>query len=151
MNIKSLLVVPFVCAFASAVWAGPIEEVAAVAKQRAQAFNEQNLEAYVATFADNAVYTPPRSPFRIEGKDAIKAFYTGVFQQFPKTKVSGRQTSMRAYGDSFVISNGYLDVTLTDRNGHANDFAFRTNQVWAKIDGKWLVVDQHNSKVPASQ
>ena len=150
-QLKSLLIVLFVSALASSVWAGPVEEVAAVGKQRGQAFNEGNIEAFMATWADDAVYTPPRSPFRIEGKNAIKAFYVDVFQQFPKRQFAGRQSSMRAYGDSLVISNGYSDVTLTDRDGHATVLALRASTVWSKIDGKWQVVDFHTSKIPGTQ
>jgi hypothetical protein len=38
------------------VWAGPAEEVAQIAGPRLQALQEGNLDAYVAAYADNAVF-----------------------------------------------------------------------------------------------
>jgi ketosteroid isomerase-like protein len=57
-------------------WAGAAEEVAAVSQQRNPAFEKGDADAYAAAFADNAVYTSSLQLFRIEGKAAIKDFFT---------------------------------------------------------------------------
>ncbi len=54
-------------------WAGPEEEISQVTQQAFRAMEEGNLEAFMAGIAENAVITPPRDPFRIEGKEAIRA------------------------------------------------------------------------------
>lgn len=56
-------------------WAGAEEEVAQARQQAVQAFQEGNLEAFMPTWADNAVYTAPTVPFRLDGKAAIRDYF----------------------------------------------------------------------------
>jgi len=54
-----------------------VEEFAQLEQQRVTAFNEGNLEAWMAMYAENTVYTASTLPFWIDGKDAIRAEYVG--------------------------------------------------------------------------
>ena len=142
----SLLVV---LAIASVAWAaGEEEEVARVIVQRVQAFNEGNIEAFTATFADNAAVTPPGSPFRIEGKDALRAYYAGLFQAFPTRRFVARQGSIRVYGGTTAVTNAYYTLTLVDRAGKVTTIHGRINVTYVKVGDRWLTVDQHASAVP---
>jgi uncharacterized protein (TIGR02246 family) len=132
-------------------WAGAEEEVARAREQRVQAFNEGNLEAFVDSFADSAVVTPPGEPFRIEGKDAIRAYYAGLFQAFPTRQVATRQSTIRLYEGTTAVVNTYAGLTLVDRNGKATITNGRASFTYVKIGGRWLVVDQHSSALPGSQ
>lgn len=81
---------------ASSAWPGPLEEVAQISAGRSQAFREGNAEAYVAAFADNGVLQSSFSPFRIEGRDAIKAYAAELFRAYPRRTLFIRQPSARA-------------------------------------------------------
>jgi len=132
-------------------WAGAVDEVAELIAKRAQAFNEGNPDAYAADFADDAVFTSSRAAFRIEGKQAIRAFFAGLFQTFPQRRSVGRQVMSRVYGnDTIVVVNGYADQSWVDKNGQTTTPATRSSTTWAKIGGKWLTVDFHVSKVPGT-
>ena len=148
---KRLLVVLLVLGLAPSVWAGPAEEVAALGQKRAQAFAEGNIDAYIANWADNAVFTSSRAAFRMEGKDAIRAFFANLFQQYPNRRSVGRQISFRVYGDNVVVANSYADQTWTDRNGQTTAAMARLSATWMKIGGQWQTVDAHVSKVPGTQ
>ena len=107
-------------------WAGPAEEVAQIAGPRGQAFEQGNAEAYSAAFADNAVLTSSLSAYRIEGKDAIQAYFVQLFQLYPGRRLFSRQPVIRAYGDNLVIQNAYNVLYVTDQargKGHAADAA----------------------------
>lgn len=55
-------------------WAGPAEEVAQIAVPRAQAFQDGDIDAFVAAYADDAVFHPsflPRSGLRAERRSRI--------------------------------------------------------------------------------
>ena len=133
-------------------WAGPVEEVAELAAKRGQAFNEGNADAYVADFADDGVFTPSRATFRIEGKQAIRAFFAGLFQTYPQRRSVARQVMSRVYGnDTIVVVNSYADQSWVDRGGQTITTAIRASTVWAKVGGKWLTIDSHVSKVPATR
>ncbi len=91
------------------------------------------------------------SPFRIEGKEAIRNFFSDLFQLYPKRRVFIRQPSARAFGDDLVIQNGYSVLQLTAANGDTSSYNTRYSLVWAKIDGRWQILDQHVSRLPSAQ
>src|SRR2546428_4241698 len=95
--------------------AGPVEEVQEVVKQRGQAYEAGNIDGYMANWADNAVFTPSRSGYRFEGKDAIRALYAGIFQNTQSRKVFAHHVMYRTFGDNVVIANGYQDVVWVDK------------------------------------
>jgi len=40
---------------------------------------------------------------------------------------------------------------LTDQKGEVSAYALRTSVIWAKIGGRWQIVDQHGSRLPVTQ
>jgi len=135
---------------AAEAWAGPVEEVAQIAGPRLKAFQEGDLDAYTAALADNAVVNSSSSAFRIEGKEAIRAYFTELFQIYPRRRIFVRQSAMRAYNDDLVISNSYLALNVTDQQGKITAFQLRSSVAWAKLGGRWQIVDQHTSRLPVA-
>jgi ketosteroid isomerase-like protein len=103
-------------------WAGPAEEIAQVDDQIIQAINECNLDGIMALHADDAVLTPTGSPFRIEGKQAIRA--------------------------SAGILNAYFTFTGVDRAGTVSTSHARVSLMVVKQGDRWLIVDDHGSRLP---
>jgi len=134
--------------FVAELRAGPVEDVLQIARPRIQALEEGNLDAYVAAYADNAVFQSSLSAFRVEGKEAIQAYFAELFQLYPKRRVLPRQPVIRAYNDDLVIQNGYAVLYLTDPNGQVSTYHTRSSVTWAKTDGRWQIVDQHTSRLP---
>lgn len=137
-----------IAGFGGELWAGPAEEVAQMAAPRLQALADGNLDAYTAAFADNAVFHSALSAFRAEGKAAIRAHFVQVFAMYPKRSVLPRQVTTRVYNDDLVVTNSYSILYLTDQQGHMKTYPLRTSVVWAKLGGRWQIVDQHGSQLP---
>jgi uncharacterized protein (TIGR02246 family) len=135
---------------ASEIWAGPVEEVTQIAGPRLKAFQEGDVDAFTAAYADNAVVNASSSAFRIEGKEAIRAYFTEFFQIFPRRRFLVRQPAMRAYNDDLVISNSYGAMNLTDQQGKVTAFHVRSVVVWSKLGGRWQIVDTHTSRIPVA-
>ena len=131
-----------------ALWAGPVEEVAEIAKPRLRMLEEGNLDGYMVAYADNAVFQSALSPFRIEGKEAIRAHLAQVIDQFPKRRILPRQPVMRAFGNDLVVQNGYGVLYLTDQDDEMQTVFTRSSVTWARIGGSWRIVDQHTSRLP---
>lgn len=131
-------------------WAGPAEEVAQIAALRGQAFQEGNLEAYTAAFADNAVFYSSFSPYRIEGREAIKAYFAELWLVYPRRHLFIRQPAMRVYNDDLVIQNGYAVLNVLNERGEPKTLDTRYSLVWSKVGGKWQIVDQHVSRLPTA-
>ena len=132
------------------VQAGPAEEVAQIAGPRVQALEDGNIDVYVAAYADNAVFHSSLAAFRIEGKEAIRAYFNQLLQLYPKRRIMPRQPMMRAYNDDLVVQNGYGVLYLTDPKGQVTTVFTRSSVTWAKIGGRWQIVDQHTSRLPAA-
>lgn len=139
------LILTLLASFASA---GPAEEVAQVGAQRLKALQEGNADLYAADFADNAVFYSSFSPFRIEGKEAIRAFFVDLFQLYPKRRTFIRQPTTRVYGDNLVIQNAYAVLNWTDEEEEVETYNIRYSIVWSKIGGRWQIVDQHTARLP---
>jgi uncharacterized protein (TIGR02246 family) len=147
-NSMAILFALILVALAAGSWAGPLEEVAQIAAPRNKAFEEGTAEAYSAPFADSAVLTSSLSAFRIEGKEAIRAYFAELFQLYPGRRLFVRQAAARAYGDDLVVQNSYNALYVTDQRGQITQLSLRASVVWAKIGGRWQIVDQHVSRIP---
>jgi uncharacterized protein (TIGR02246 family) len=150
---KALLGLSFLSwLFIAPAWADPLKEVAQLTPVRIKAFLQGDADGWTADMADNATFQSQYSPFRIEGKAAIRAYFADLFARYPGARnVQVSQAVNRAYGDNLVISNGYYQLTLTDRSGKPWTSHARYTVTWAKIDGRWQLVDQHNAMLPPSQ
>lgn len=98
-------------------YSGPAEEVAQLVAGRNQAFREGNAEAYSAAFADNAVLQSSFTPFRIEGKEAIKAYFVELFRAYPRRTLFIRQPTARVYGNDAVVSDAYATLNMLNERG----------------------------------
>jgi len=131
-----------------AAWAGAAEEVAVIGEQRAAAFEKGDIDTYIAAFADNAVFTPSLQAFRVEGKAALKGYFSALFETYPMRHIAARQVSTRVYAnDTIVVQNAYFVLTLTDKNGNVSVHNLRGSATWLKMDNQWRIVDQHISEV----
>lgn len=136
---------------AAGVRAGPAEDVAQLGAPRLQALVDGDVNAYVAAYADNAVFQSSFSPFRIEGKEAIRNFFVELFQLYPKRRVFIRHPATRVYNDDLVVQDSYAVLNWVNERGEPRTYDTRSNTVWAKIGGRWQIVDQHISRLPLSQ
>ena len=130
-------------------WAAAPEEIAKLREQYAQAFNAGDVEALGALFADDTQFFPALSPFRMDGKDAVRAYWVGLFQ-FPTHTLVFRQPSTRVYGDTTAVDNGYFHTTLVDAKGQATMTFGRYSTTYVKQGGKWVIVNLHGSRLPVS-
>lgn len=73
------------------------------------------------------------------------------FQPSRRARYVGRQGAVRFYSnETTAVANAYFTLTLVDRAGKANNYHGRITATAVKLGGRWLVVDQHLSVLPAS-
>lgn len=141
---------------ASSLWlaipaaADPAKEVMESVGARAKAYERGDADAWAASYAENAVVVPV-TPFRLDGRAAIRADIANHFASYPGARrYATRQPNLRVYGDNLLAADGYVEVRATDRAGNAQTFYWRYSVVYAKLDGRWLIITQHNSALPGS-
>ena len=129
--------------------AEPEDEIAAISRTQSEAFAQGNVDWYLAAFADNAVLSPPGGVARAVGKEAIRAGLVHFFQTFPTRESIPSEAMVRIYNNGTVaVRNEMRDETLIDRDGKATTQKTRFSQVLVREGDRWLVVEQHNSRVP---
>lgn len=135
------------------VWAqaDPAKEVADIGRKVGEAAAKGDVDGFLANVADNVVFTAARAGFRIEGKEALRAFLTNLWQNYPTRQNLARQVTRRVFQEgNVVVVNGYRDQIYIDRNGRMSTMMQRTSQTWVKTGGRWLLVDVHNSGMPGT-
>lgn len=147
-SIKLIIYLVVLLGVTPAAWAGAAEEVAATGQQVGAAFQKGDIDSFIAGWADNAVFTPSVQAFLVEGKAAIKSYFSTLFETYPTRHVVFRQGSTRVYAnDTVVVTNAYSTLTLTDKSGNVSVHNLRNSTTWLKIENQWRIVDNHISEV----
>jgi uncharacterized protein (TIGR02246 family) len=149
--LSSSLTLVLLLGTAPGVWAqaDPAKEVADIRAKQGAAGAKGEVDGVLAPMADNVVVTAARAGFRMEGKEAVRAFLTNLFQNYPTRQELARQVTYRVYQEgNVVVVNNYVDQTFIDKNGRMSRLMQRNSQTWVKTGGRWLLVDLHNSGMP---
>lgn len=102
----------------------------------------------MAFFAEDATMIPSGSPFRFEGRKAIQTYYEGLFRAFPTVRVVVHQQATQVYKGTTAVTSTYYTVTLVDKKEQAHRVHARSSVTRVKLDGHWLIVNQHMSQLP---
>ncbi len=108
------------------------------------AFNKKDVDAIMSFYApDVFVYDviPPRA---YPSWDAYRKNWTGLFAQFPTVKNTVSDLHVAVIGPvayTRFINSG----TMTANDGTQSTIVVRSTDVWRRINGKWLIVQEHNS------
>jgi uncharacterized protein (TIGR02246 family) len=124
-----------------------VDEVQALLDQAIQAFNTRDFDTYFAVFSDDVeAFVGIQTPFRIEGKAAWRTFIEGL-AALPVVTNTQRHSSYRVYNGNTVIVNGYFDFTVVTKDEQATTLNGRTSFTWVRVEGKWLIANQHYSRI----
>jgi uncharacterized protein (TIGR02246 family) len=127
--------------------AGPAEESSQLGDQWIKVFVEGNAEAIANLYARDASFWGFLGPFRVEGREAIRATYAGLFKTFPIRAVVKRYFYVQVY-DNTVVRNYYFTMTLGDSKGNVKNYHGRANIVYMIVDSQRVIVTHHASLLP---
>ena len=116
-------------------------------EQWVKAFVEGNVEAMANLYARDASFWGFLGPFRVEGRNAIRATFEGLFKTFPKRAVVKRYFYVQVY-DSTVVRTYYFTMTLGYAIGNVKNHHGRANIVYMVVDGQRVIVTHHASLLP---
>ena len=88
------------------------DEIAAVLARYAEAKNRHDVEAILDVCTDDCFYESVALGQRVEGRDALRAFYTDLFQQLPDYQ---GQFDGVAYGEGSAVVWGRFGGTAGER------------------------------------
>jgi uncharacterized protein (TIGR02246 family) len=131
----------------SAVLAGPAEESAQMGDQWIKAFLEGNADTLSGLYAKDASLYTFMSPFLVQGRDAIRGSFAGLFKAYPVRAITKRHFNAQIY-DSTVVRTYYFTMTLGDSKGNIKNYHGRANIVYMMVDGQRVIVTHHSSLLP---
>lgn len=125
--------------------AGDKAAIEALYKNFNDAFNKKDANAIMAFYAPDIFVFDVIPPRQYVGWDAYKKDWQDVFTAMPgpiQNNISDLQiTIVGSVAYTHYIENG----TMTDKDGKALHMAVRATDVLRKANGKWLIVQEHNS------
>ena len=129
-----------------AAWAGDKEDVAAATAKLAGVFTDDNPEPILALYDKEGVLWGTLSPTRRDTPEAIREYFVKAFAALPCHKVTFGDQYIRVYGNT-AINTGYYTFSFV-KEGEAKSLPARYSFTYVKLDGNWMIVDHHSSKVP---
>ena len=127
----------------------------AAASAKIMALEHRYIEAFNAKNVDGimACYVPGRGLFVFDavppreyiGWDAFKKDYEALFAAYPgPVSVSMSEANIVVVG-SVAYGHNVQTGYFTDKNGSRVNMAVRVTDVFRRIKGKWLIVQEHES------
>jgi hypothetical protein len=100
--------------------------------------------------ADDFTAVQHSTGFRMDGKDAYKAYLLELWKMYPVRQVRGNQARWRVYDNNTVVMwDGYADIVFADKTGNMTNVQERGSQIWVKEGGRWQLVSMYSSRMPA--
>jgi uncharacterized protein (TIGR02246 family) len=127
--------------------AGAKEEVAAAGEKWVAIFVDDNPDAILALYDDEAVLWGTLASTRLGGKQALRGYFEMAFKALPGHKVDFGDQLVRIFGD-IAINTGYYTFSYV-KDGEAHSLPARYSFVYRKHGGSWLIVDHHSSAMPS--
>jgi uncharacterized protein (TIGR02246 family) len=122
------------------------QTAAAALQAWVEAFNSRDPKRIVARYAPDAVLWGTTATTIATTPEQIWSYFKDAGQR-PSTRVTIDSSHARAFGDIAAISGAYTFADVKDGVA-SNVRPARYTIVLQKIDGAWLIVDHHSSRVP---
>ena len=122
----------------------PAVDLNALTPRWAAAFNRGDLNGLVNLYDKDALLWGISSSGVRKGTSAIRDYYAKLFKAFPGTRISLEESNLRVYGEA-AVSSGVYAMRRTSGEGGDGVTSARFTVVYAKRDGKWMIVDHHSS------
>ena len=124
-----------------------VNELQALAKQFADAFDQRDLKTFLGMLSDDLeVFDHVR--YRFDGKPLFAKYLNEVVEGLASASFGFRQPSCRVYGDTVVIVNAHDMFTGVTKDGKIISIHGRTTLVFIKQSGQWKIVSAHFSAIP---
>lgn len=102
------------------------------------AFNNGDLEAFVAVFDENATAIAPTDGQPVHGREAIRSATAPIFALKPRAKI---EVTGKVQGDDLALTHAHWQLRGTDPEGNPVEQQGRGTIVSRRQpDGSWLIV-----------
>lgn len=125
-----------------------IEDLKAALAANDAAFNAHNVEAFVGGMHEDVTHFVPTSPFPAVGKTAVRQVYQALFANSETLTLTRINPQFCVIGTTGV-SWGFMAATVKPKDGSLTTVFNRYMWTFTKLDGKWVGVAVHLSRLPS--
>jgi uncharacterized protein (TIGR02246 family) len=133
----------------AAALAGPAEDAEAAFRKFFPAFVAHNHAQVAAMFAPDGQFYGTQSPQVVLAPEGVLAYFTAALDRPATVVATPLQMNAKALSDSIVLLAGMWKVDRTVDGKTMSGGPFRVTAVMQKRNDAWLVVQFHNSPMPA--
>jgi ketosteroid isomerase-like protein len=112
------------------------------------ALNRRDLDGWLALLHDDIVYLNAVASFAVEGKVALRQVAEAQFKMSESMSVTLINPHYRVFEHTGIVW-GYSALSIKSKDGPPQTIFTRANGVYAKVNGKWLMMALHLSRLPA--
>jgi uncharacterized protein (TIGR02246 family) len=125
------------------------DEIARLLEKHKGDFLKGDADAWAALYAEDATFIGGQR--NLQSRRAIKDSFAQGFKDFPARTADESNIRIRVYNEATgrptAVLNGDVKSTRTDASGRLVNANNRESLVWAKLQGKWLIVNHQNSPI----
>lgn len=125
-----------------------LDDLRSAFDQAVATFNARDLETWSTFNHEQVVFFSPASPFAVDG-------LSGVLQIMQALLASTESIAWKIINPQFRVIGGagvtwgHYSFTIKPKDGPVHTEFARFLLTWAKVDGRWQIVAEHNSRMPS--
>lgn len=125
-----------------------LKDLQAAFEQAVATFNARDLETWAKFNHDQVVFFSPASPFAVDGKASVVQAMQALLANSESISWKIINPQFRVIGNTGVTW-GHYSFSVKPKDGPLRTEFARFLLTWAKVDEKWLIVAEHNSRIPS--
>jgi ketosteroid isomerase-like protein len=125
-----------------------IDDLKLAFDQATAAFNKRDLDAILSFHHDQVVSFEIDAPFAIDGKSARREALQAYFADLESLTFTHINPQCRVVGSTGVVWT-HMATAAKPKDGPMRNLFSRLTLIFAKSEGKWLLVSVHGSLIPS--
>jgi uncharacterized protein (TIGR02246 family) len=148
--IRAAVISMFACLLAPLAVAGPAEDAEAAFSKFFPAFVARNQDQVAAMFAPDGQFYGTLSPQLVLTPEGVHRYFSVALDRPDTVVATPVQLNAKALSDDVVLLAGLWKVSRTLDGKTMSGGPYRMSAVMQKRNGNWVVVQFHNSPLPAA-
>jgi uncharacterized protein (TIGR02246 family) len=125
------------------------EEIARLLEKHKTDYLKGDADAWAALYAEDATFVGGQR--NLQSRQAIRDSFAQLFRDFPTRTVNVSNLRIRVYNEATTSPTAVINAdnkgTRTDASGGLVNTNNRESVVWAKFQGKWLIINHQTSPI----
>lgn len=125
-----------------------VDDLRAAFEQAVALFNARDLKAWSTFNHEQLVFFSPAAPFAVDGRDNVVQAMQTLLANSDNIVWKMINPQFRVI-DNTGVTWGHYSFSVKPKDGPLRTEFARFLLIWAKVDGKWVIVAEHNSRIPS--